>query len=326
MRIRNYSERTIAGRTPVMGAFCDWCEARGLERPVEVTKPILERYQRHLYLHRKKNGKPLSFASQKALLIPVKAFFKWLTKQNVILSNPASELELPRPERRLPRYVLTDAEVERVLAQIDTSEPLGIRDRAIVETLYSTGMRRMEVVALALYDVDAERGTVLIRQGKGRKDRIVPIGGRALAWIARYVEEVRPTVSTGASEATLFLTHLGEPLEAAYLTHRVRELVNAAELGKRGACHLFRHTMATVMLEGGADVRFVQEMLGHSKLETTEIYTHVSIRKLKEIHAATHPSARLEGGASGPGRERGEGREQLLFSLDAEAREEGEEG
>ena len=326
MRVHNYSERTVTTREPWLAAFVSWCDARGIERPADVTKPVVESYQRHLFYHRKKNGRPLSFGSQKTRLVPIKLFFKWLTKSNVILSNPASELELPRAERRLPKHVLTVAEAERVLAQVDVAEPLGVRDRAILETLYSTGMRRMEVLGLGLYDVDQERGTVMIRQGKGHKDRVVPIGERALAWIDKYLNDVRPGFVVAQHETTLFLTHLGEPIVAGYLTHRVREYVAAAALGKTGACHLFRHTMATLMLEGGADVRFIQEMLGHANLETTEIYTRVSIGKLKAIHAATHPSAKLErpvADANGrPDAPADDGREELLSSLAAEAADE----
>jgi integrase/recombinase XerD len=295
MRVRNYSSRTLVTWKAVLGWFFDWCEARSLDRPEAVTRPILERYQRHLFLHRKKSGQPLSFGTQKARMIPVKSYFKWLTRQNVLLSNPASEIELPRPEKRLPRHVLTAEEAESVLAMADTSDALGVRDRAILEVLYATGIRRMEVVGLALFDIDFERATALVREGKGKKDRLVPLGERALAWIDKYVREVRDGWLVDANEPHLFLNHLGEPLDSGYLTHRVREYVEAAKLasGKKGACHLFRHTMATLMLEGGADVRFVQEMLGHAKLDTTQIYTRVSIIKLSQIHAATHPGARL---------------------------------
>ena len=295
MRVRAYSPRTLVTWRVALGWLFDWCEARGIDRPEAVTRPVLERYQRHLFLHRKKNGRPLSFATQKSRMTPVKSYFKWLTRQNVLLSNPASELEMPRPEKRLPRHVLTAEEAERVLAMADTSEALGVRDRAILEVLYATGIRRMEVVGLALFDIDFERGTALVREGKGRKDRMVPLGERALAWVDKYAREVRESWLVDTSEPHLFLNHLGEPLDSGYLTHRVREYVEAAKLasGKKGACHLFRHTMATLMLEGGADVRFVQEMLGHAKLDTTQIYTRVSIIKLSQIHAATHPGARL---------------------------------
>jgi integrase/recombinase XerD len=225
--------------------------------------------------------------------VPLRVWFRWLSRERHILHNPASELELPRLEHRLPKHVLTVAEVEAVLAQPDVHDPLGLRDRAIVETLYSTGMRRLELAHLKLYDLDTERGTVMIRQGKGKKDRMIPIGERAAAWIDKYVREARPHLVVEPDDGTVFLSSAGEPFSIDHLSDLVRGYVDAAKIGKRGACHLFRHTMATLMLEGGADIRFIQAMLGHADLSTTQIYTLVSIRKLKEIHTATHP-ARME--------------------------------
>jgi len=292
LRVHNYSGCTVENREACLGYFVAWCLERGLGQPKEITKPILERYQRSLYHWRKRNGEPLSFRAQHTRLVPVRALFRWLTRQNYLLYNPASELELPRLERRLPKHVLTITEVEQVMRIPHLDEPRGVRDRAILETLYSTGMRRRELIGLALFDIDRERGTVMIRQGKGKKDRMVPIGERALAWIDRYLEEVRADLVVGrdpAHLATLFLTHTGEPFTPNRLTQLVREYVQAARLGKSGSCHLFRHTMATLMLENGADIRYIQAMLGHAELSTTQIYTQVSIRRLKAIHTATHP-------------------------------------
>jgi len=294
MRVQNYSERTVENREVYLGFFIAWAEERGLSRPSEITKPILERYQRHLYHLRKRDGKPLSFRSQYSRLVPIRAYFKWLTRQNVLLYNPASELELPRLERRLPKHVLSMQEAEAVLAQADTTDALGIRDRAILETLYSTGMRRMEVVGLSLFDLDEDRGTLMVRQGKGKKDRMIPIGDRAVAWITKYASDVRPQLVMEPDDGRLFLTTDGEPFTPNRLSQLIRGYVDAADLGKRGSCHLFRHTMATIMLENGADIRFIQQMLGHADLSTTQIYTQVSIRKLKEIHSATHPTSKLE--------------------------------
>jgi integrase/recombinase XerD len=300
LRVHNYAAPTVQNRESYLGAFVAWCIERGLMTPKEVTKPILERYQRSLYQHRKANGAPLTFRAQHARLIPVRAFFKWCAKQNYLLYNPASELELPRLEHRLPKHVLTKAEVEQVLQQPDTSEAMGLRDRAILEVFYSTGMRRSELMGLSLFDLDRERGTVMIRQGKGKKDRMIPIGQRALAWIDRYLERVRPELVVGRGNTTLFLTQAGEAFTPDRLTQLVRGYVNAADTGKSGSCHLLRHTMATLMLENGADIRYIQAMLGHAELSTTQIYTQVSIRKLKEIHTATHPAkprtARLKAG------------------------------
>ena len=293
LRIKNYSERTAENREVYLEFFIKWCETRSLSRPQEITKPILERYQRHLFHLRKDNGRPLSFRAQHCRLVPVRAYFKWLTQQNVLLSNPASELELPKLERRLPRHVLTREEAESILEQPSLDEPLGVRDRAILEVLYSTGIRRGEVLGLSIYDLDAERGTLMVRQGKGKKDRMVPIGERAIVWVERYRNEVRPGFVVPPDEGTLFLTSLGEGFAPSRMTQLVRGYVRAAELGKSGSCHLFRHTMATLMLEGGADVRYIQEMLGHVDLSTTQIYTQVSIRKLKQVHELTHPGAKL---------------------------------
>jgi integrase/recombinase XerD len=290
LRVRNYSGATIASREHHLREFIKWAEERGLARPVEVTKPVLERYQRFLYHYRKKDGQPLSFRSQHGCLVPVRALFKWLCRQNHLLANPAADLELPRAEKRLPRHVLTAGEAERVLALPDVAEPLGLRDRAILEAFYSTGMRRMELLGLKLYDLDQERGTVFIRQGKGKKDRMIPMGERAFSWVRRYLEEARPSLALTPDEGIVFLTNVGLAFEPNRLTQLARDYVDKAEIGKQGACHLFRHTCATLMLENGADIRFIQQLLGHEKLETTQIYAQVSIRMLKEVHTRTHPA------------------------------------
>ena len=298
LRVHNYSEKTVESREHHLREFVKWAAERSLARPAEVTKPILERYQRHLYHHRKKNGQPLSFRSQHGCLVPVRAFFKWLCRQNQLLANPAADLDLPRAEKRLPRHVLTASETERVLALPDVAEPLGLRDRAILEAFYSTGMRRMELLGLKLYDLDQERGTVFIRQGKGKKDRMIPMGERAFAWVSRYLEEARGSLALTPDEGIVFLTNVGLAFEPNRLTQLARNYVGKAEIGKTGACHLFRHTCATLMLENGADIRFIQQLLGHEKLETTQIYAQVSIRMLKEVHTRTHP-ARLTAATDG---------------------------
>ncbi len=285
-----YSAQTITIRHNHLRRFMRWCDERDLDQPHDITRPILERYQRHLYYYRKKNGQPLSLATQCQRLEPIKAFFRWLTKQNHILYNPASELDMPRQHKKLPQHILSIAEIESIVNQTQLHGDLGIRDRAIIETLYSTGIRRMEAVNLKLYDIDLSNGTVMIRQGKGKKDRMVPLGERAAAWLQKYIDEVRPTLVLEPDDGTVFLTEYGEPMIKNRLSDVVKKHIEAAGIIKPGACHLFRHSMATHMLENGADIRFIQMILGHSSLSTTEIYTHVSIRKLKEIHHATHPA------------------------------------
>jgi integrase/recombinase XerD len=294
LRVKHYTESTVFNTWRALCRFMPWCEQRGIDRPNQITPPILERYARHLYYARKKDGEPLSIATQRGLLTPLVGYFRWLTKQRHILYNPASELEQPRVRQRLPRHVLTADEAQQVLNLPNLADPIGIRDRAILETLYSTGMRRMELANLKRQDVDLNQGTVLILQGKGRKDRFIPIGERACRWIEKYLAEVRPELVTYHDDGTLFLTAMGEPFNPHWLSTIVSEYVSRANLNKRGGCHLFRHTLATVMLENGADIRHIQAILGHADLKSTQIYTHLNIRQLKAIHDATHPAAKLK--------------------------------
>jgi len=293
LAMRNFSPDTIRDRRHGLSVFVLWCAERGIERPHEVTKPVLERYQRHLYYRRKPDGEPLSFRTQAQRLVPIRAWFKWLARENYILSNPASELELPRPEKRLPALVLTAEEAEAIMAVPDVTAPLGLRDRAMLEVLYATAIRRSELVNLKLFDVDHARAVLMVRQGKGNKDRVVPLGERAKAWLSAYRDKVRPGLVVGRDPGALFLSRDGRPLDPKRLSEKVRGYVEAAGTGKPGSCHLLRHSAATLMLEGGADIRFIQALLGHESLETTQIYTRVSAAKLAEIHAATHPGARL---------------------------------
>ena len=311
MQVQNFSADTVTTRRSCIGYFIDWCRERGLEEPAEITRPILQRYQRWLYQYRKHNGEPLTFRTQNQRLRAVKGWFRWMARQNHLPHNPASELILPRLENRLPKYILSAAEAEQVIRQPNVNTPEGLRDRAILETFYSTGMRRMELANLKLYDIDRDRCTVMIRQGKGKKDRHIPIGERALAWIAKYLSDGRPELLGSVEDGTVFLTRMGQPFVRTQLTALVRRYVGEANIGKMGGCHLFRHTVATLMLENGADIRVIQEMLGHAKISTTELYTRVSINLLRQVYAATHPAAHL-----------GRDAVELFATLEAEAAEE----
>jgi integrase/recombinase XerD len=308
LKVKNLSPRTTDKYEWELSYFILWCHERDLVRPEDVTRPVLERYQRFLYYYRTKAGRPLSFRSQYKKLAAPKYFFRWLARHGYLPHNPASDLDMPKLGKRLPRNILTAQEAEQVLSQPDLSTPFGVRDRAILETFYSTGIRRGELVRLKLYDVGFERGTLMIREGKGQKDRVIPIGERALFWIQKYLSEARPQLVVPPDEGFIFLTYLGVPFHPDYLGHEVKKYIASSGVGKEGACHIFRHTMATLMLDGGADIRYVQEMLGHTKLETTSIYTQVTIDKLKKIHDATHPGAKLKPAALGEEAEEGERR------------------
>jgi len=292
LRARNYSEATLTLRLFGLRQFMLWAEARDVTRASEVTRPALEAYQ--LWIARpQENGKRLSWSTQRERISSLRDWFRWLTRRNVIMHNPASELELPRPEKRLPTAALSREEVEKLLAVPDLADPLGVRDRAMLEVFYATGVRRAELCRAKCSDANLERGTLVVF-GKGKKERVVPLGARAVAWIARYLADVRPRLLLDAREQTLFLTGYGEAFNPDVLSHMTTKWMHAAGLAKRGSCHLLRHTCATHMLEGGADIRFIQQLLGHENLETTAIYTEVSILQLLEVHARCHPSAKVE--------------------------------
>lgn len=285
-----YSPRTISAQKHAIGRFIAWCDERGLERPQDITRPILERYQRHVYHYRKHNGQPLTISAQLGLILPLQAWFKWLTKQNHILYNPAADLDLPTRPKALPKGLLSVAQIEDVLNTCDVTRPEGLRMRAMLEVLYSTGIRRFELAGLKLFDVDIERGALMVRQGKGAKDRLVPVGERACAWLKKYLDEVRPERVADRDDYTLFLDDDGCGFDPGKLGDHVKKHLTAAGVTHAGACHLFRVACATHMLENGADIRYIQSLLGHAKLDTTQIYTQVSLAKLKEVHNATHPA------------------------------------
>jgi integrase/recombinase XerD len=292
-RTMGYREAGVLLRQKALKRFVAWADGYGLRQVSELTLPLLERYRRDLYLYRKANGGPLSMNSQQLLLVPLKGLFKWLAKSRRIPANPAEELELPRKPLRLPARVLSVSDVSRLIRQADTFAPWGVRDRAIMEVLYTTGMRRSELACLAVDDWHRERGTISIRQGKGGRDRVVPVGMRASKWLGRYLDEVRPGLAHGPDEKTLFLTDYSERFEKNRLGDLVRRYLDWARIPTPGSCHLLRHACATHMLENGADIRYIQALLGHADLRSTQIYTQVSISKLKEVHAATHPGSTI---------------------------------
>lgn len=289
MIVTGYSADTVRGRRQAIRRFISWIDERGVADPRQVTRPMIERYQRFLFYYRKANGQPLTIGMQLQYLAAIKLWFKWLARAHHILANPASDLDLPRQPKRLPGKILSAAEVEAILREAEPDTPRGLRDRALLELLYATGLRRSEAASLGVYDPDTLRGVLWVRHGKGNRQRVVPLGERAVAWLEKYLHEGRPELIAGDTQA-LFLTDYGEPMRADQIADKVRRYMQFAGIAKGGATHLLRHACATHMLEGGADIRFIQAMLGHTSLETTEIYTHVSIDKLIAVHKATHPS------------------------------------
>ena len=358
LRVRHYSPQTVYTRSKMLRPFRSFCEQAGLTQARQVTRAVIFNYQSYLYHYRKKDGEPLAVETQNHSLSIVAGFFGWLTKQSLLLYNPASDLEYGRTSRRLPHALLSPAEIESVLNVPDLAKPTGLRNRAALEVLYSTGMRRAELCQLNQGDVDFDRGFVWIEQGKGGKDRVIPIGARALQWLEKYLLEARPLLCSAVTERAVFVNTKGVRVNPNRLGSQVRYIFRSAGITRRGSCHLFRHTMATQLLEAGCDIRHIQEMLGHSNLESTKLYTHVTISHLKAMHERFHPARMPQpaeaGGACNQSGPDGAGtvptpgngssnapeaapdtatpapvaglaaRAELLAALDAEAAEEGE--
>ena len=293
LREKNFSEHTIRNRKCFFKRFIRFSDERGVSYPKDVSQAFIERFMKYLYEHRDpETNECLSLNGQRAVGIAVRCYFKWMKKRGYLKVNPAIEVDLPRAEYKLQLKPLTVEDIENILSLPDVNTVKGIRDRAMLETLYSTGIRRSELASLELYDVDASHGVLLIHQGKGKKDRVVPVSKRALEWIDRYLVDARPAIVQDADNVSLFVSNTGIKMSPKSAGCVITAYIKKADLGRIGSCHLFRHATACLMLENGAGVKCVQEMLGHADLRSTEIYTKVSIRKLKETFEQTHPSAK----------------------------------
>ncbi len=287
-QVRQLSACTIDARVRALLRFAAWVRDRGVIHAAQVTRPVLEAYQHHLSTRTSSTGRTLSAASQANAVHVLAAFFRYAVRSGLVAANPAADLEPPKAISRIPE-ALTAAEAERTLAQPDLSLPEGLRDRAILELLYSTGLRRSEALRLTIDDLDGAVGVIRVL-GKGRKERLAPLGARAVAWLDRYRREVRPHWARDERNRTLFVTPDGSPLSTDMLSDRTKQYLTQAGITRRGGCHLFRHAMASGLMQGGCDLRLIQLMLGHASPLTTARYAQISTRHLVAAHAAFHPA------------------------------------
>jgi integrase/recombinase XerD len=288
--MKNYSPRTIEEYAGYCRYFLQWLyQEKSKSDLASVTREDAASFQTHLYYYKRRDGKHLTLATQGKRLRAVRCFFRFLARKNHILYDPTTGLELPKEERGLPRGVLNKTEVRRLLSQPDVTTLPGLRARAILELFYSTGMHLSELLNIRIIDLDIDRGLVKIK-GKFRKERIVPVGNMAKKYLLRYIEKVRPRFLRDKRITTLFLSTRGSPMTKYGINYIVASYVKKAAIRKQNInSHALRHTCATHMLEAGADIRYIQELLGHKSLETTEIYTRVAIKGLKKVHLKTHP-------------------------------------
>jgi integrase/recombinase XerD len=278
---KGLSKNTIEAYSHGLNRFLNYLRGKGMEEVREISKLDI----REFLLFLKKKG--LSSKTLARNLVSIRVFLRFLTEESILSANPAEEIESPKTAKTLPE-ILSLEEVETLLEQPDTQIPQGMRDRAMLEMLYATGMRVSELTQLQVNHVHLEAGYVLV-YGKGSKERIVPIGNEAMKWARRYMGETRERLLKKRESPFLFLNRSGKPMSRQYFWKSIKAYGRRAGIRKRIAPHLIRHSFASHLLERGADLRSVQLMLGHVDISTTQIYTHVTGERLKKIHQRYHP-------------------------------------
>jgi integrase/recombinase XerD len=279
----------------LLNYFIDYCAERDVHHIQHVDKALLLRYQQHVHHLRKEDGDALSIPTQRHRVAEIQLWFAWLVEAGHLPYTRLGEVVLPKLPKTLPKAVLSVSEIDKLMAQVCLDKPTGLRDRTMMEVLYSCAIRRRELLGLTLNDIDTHRGWLLVRQGKGGKDRVVPIGQRAVDWVTQYLSDARPLLAKYVTEPALFISMKGRAIHHTTFTSKLKEYAKAAGITKTSGCHAFRHSTATLMLENGADIRHIQAMLGHECLSTTQIYTQVAIGHLKDVHNQTHPGENTQG-------------------------------
>ena len=277
------SRHTVSSYLRDITRLAEYATSRGAKTPEQLSAAQLREF---IYFLKDLGLAPTTIRRQ---ISAIRTYFKFLVGEGIAARDPSERIESPKRWRTLPS-VLTVAEIDRLLAAPNTDEPLAIRDRAILEFAYATGVRVSELVALKLQDVMFEDGVARVF-GKGAKERLVPVGRRALGAVSLYAREIRPTLDRGKGRGILFLNARGTPLSRVGAWGVIKATARRAGLAKRVTPHTLRHTFATHLLEGGADLRAVQEMLGHADLATTQLYTHVDRDYLRTVHKSYHPRA-----------------------------------
>ncbi len=294
---RNLAERTVETYCYNTKRFFHFLEKyypriNSLEK---VTKEIALDYQKYLGSYKNRKGEPLSSKTRILRLIIIRKFFSFLVKQDLILKNPASSITLPKEEQRLTRNILTEKEMLALLENMKLTDPVSIRNRAIIELFYGCGMRTTELCQLKVQDVDLKEQTATIVKGKGNKFRIVPIGQYATHYIQLYLEKARKYMLKGKRNdpGYLFLSQRGNPFNNTTINKSVmRSVAKKLENKKYLSCYSMRHSIATHLLANNVDITYIAKLLGHSSLRTTQRYLRVEIGDLKKMHSLYHPRER----------------------------------
>jgi len=292
LTVRNYAPGTIGGNLFYLNRFLSFLKERGIREISGVTKDVIQAYQTDLYERINRRGEPNSVASQNNALKAVKSFLRFLAREGYLIGDPARDISYARAPKKLPRSILTQTEAKKVLHAPDVKTVLGYRDRTLLEVLYSTGIRKEEAINLKVLEVDCRDGFLRVNSGKGGKDRVVPVGKIACRYLENYVLAVRPCLIREPRNDFLFLSLKGNKFSKNMLWDIVKKHAERAKIKKVVSPHTFRHTCATLMLRNKANIRHIPEMLGHASLDSTQVYTAVSITDLKEVHGKCHPRER----------------------------------
>lgn len=292
---QGFSKSTVEGKSWNIGLFIRWAMANGIDLPCEVTKKVGEEFKAYLAEYISPlTGKSLKKSTRRLRVSDVRMFFSELTYLDYFDVNPLQQLRLPKSPRPMVTALLRESEIARIMAETKQLGIKGLRDRAILECYYATAGRRNEIGNLKLGDIKFEAEQVLIMNGKGDKSRYVPLAQRTASWLKAYYKHVRPKLATLKSGTSFFLDNQGLPFRPYQLTGMVKKYIRKAGISVDAACNAFRHSAATHMLENGADIREIQEYLGHSDLSTTQVYTHVTQCQLKKTYSKTHPAAKKQ--------------------------------
>ena len=292
LKVRNLSGSTIDHVAWMLAKFLAYLESCGMTHVDQITSQTIRDYQMALFESLNSRGQPNSIVYQNRMLSAAKGFTRFLNDYDYIVSDPGCNVAYAKEPKKLPRGVLTPAEARRVIHAPDVKTVIGYRDRTILEVLYSSAIRKDELNKLTLADVDYQDGFLRIIEGKGKKDRIVPIGRIACRYLENYIKSVRGELIVDPYNAHLFLTMRGKAFSKNVVWELVKKYAKKARIKKNVHPHTFRHSCATAMLKNKADIRTIQKLLGHASLDSTQVYTHLSITDLKDIHRRCHPRER----------------------------------
>jgi len=285
----NYSPQTIRTRTAYLCQFARFLSEIKITEAHMVTARVMGNFQQWLFYQPTQRGTARMAATSNRVLSGIRGFFRFLKTEGIIARDPTETIEFAREPDQLPRNVLTPREAKKIIEAADPSTTLGYRDRTILEVFYSTGIRRGELMALELDDVKLDEGLLHIRSGKGNKDRVVPLGRWAVRYLESYIAGVRHEFLKGRQSRALFVSLMGRSMSTQTVIHLVKKYARLAGIKKHVNCHLWRHTCATHLVQNRANLRHVQEILGHRSLATTERYLSLTIEDLKQAHRKFHP-------------------------------------